>query len=261
MIASVIAPLAVTVSINVILYIYAYASTASLLQKTQGDISLRYLNSNARLRDDVIVLILLIVNFIFGYLSLLPTTSYFSQPCLCFLCVILGFALIFLYIIRKPFTYLEENKEIKKWSELTAASSEGEKRSTRLGNEQQAFYINKTQGSKENIYEKQLEESNEDHPPQHVEKWYRHSKKLTDDEIPRARVSSFNSSFHNNNSSSNRDRSSSVLSNGRQSAYFNPNSVPMTQIEHSRFEKYFYREEDDKEAYNYANGGYKQDYF
>ena len=279
MIASVITPLAVAVSINVILYIYA--STASLLQKTRRDISAGYLDSKIRLRDDVIVQILLILNWIFGYLALLPTTSYFAQPFLCFLCVILGFTLFFIYIICKPFTYLGAYMKSTKSGKLTTAASKGEKQSKRLDNDQHVFYIGKTQDSKENVDEKELGDSNGqpifhkrkahdsmrreneyvnpgDRPPLHVEEWYRHSKKLTDYEIPRARVSSFHSSFHSSSSS---DRSSSVVSNGRRSTYFNPNSVPMSQIEHNRFAKFVKMEDDGKEAYGYGNGGFEEDYF
>ncbi|XP_072043711.1 adhesion G-protein coupled receptor G7-like [Amphiura filiformis] len=112
MIASVIVPLAVVITVDGILFIYA-AQVFVSQNDPQGTKASDYGNSKSRLKYDVIVVLLLTLNYVVGYLALVPSTQYIAQPFFCFLSIVFGISLFFLFVVRQAGIFLTTSSSLE----------------------------------------------------------------------------------------------------------------------------------------------------
>ncbi len=224
MISTVIVPLALVVVIDFIAIIYA-TREIPYLDDPKTDLE-PYKTSTCRIKNNIIVFLLLVLNLVAGYLAWLPSTSYVAQPILCFFSVLFGFALCFLFIVRKPMTYPKEYRDDAKSKRSSSSTSSVKK------------------AKNHNVRKNQ-------HTPQRMAK----ENEYSDYQQPPSPQRSNTDSRGNNNQQS----FSSLVGNGRRTAYFDPQSIPMSNLNRNRYANYGYTDSLSYDRYVYDNAHYALD--
>ncbi len=241
MISTVIVPFALVIFIDFVAIIYSTGETP-YLDDSQNELD-TYKTSMRRIKNNTIVFLLLVLNLAAGYLAWIPSTSYVAQPILCFFSVLFGFALCFLFIVRKPMTYPKEYLDDAKSKRSSSTSSDSIKKAKRHSGKKSVSHVSKNQ-----------------HYPQIMAT---ENEYIDDDQLSPNRHTQHRQPEHqtsrtqfNIDSRSHADQSfSSLIGNGRRTAYFDPQSIPMSNANRKRYTNYGYSDD----RYGYDNHALEDD--